>query len=72
MMAFEKIYNRVSKNRMPVFLGNKPLIISIGLPILSIATMVLTHTTMVHFRIMQSLGCRQVKALLPACNKNYG
>ncbi|KAJ8950099.1 hypothetical protein NQ318_017824 [Aromia moschata] len=53
MVAFEKMYNRVTKQQMPVFLGNKPLLITIGLPMLSVGTMVVTHITMVHFRFIQ-------------------
>ncbi|KAJ8946211.1 hypothetical protein NQ314_008945 [Rhamnusium bicolor] len=53
IVAFEKLYNRISKKQITVFLGNKPLVITIGLPFLSVATMVVTHITMVRFRFLQ-------------------
>lgn len=52
-MAFERIYQRITRKRLPLFMGNKPLFIILGLPILSCGTMIVTHVTMVHFRIIQ-------------------
>ncbi|KAK9888600.1 hypothetical protein WA026_000835 [Henosepilachna vigintioctopunctata] len=50
---FEKIYEKVVNRNMDIFLGNKPLLMTIALPIISCATMVINHITMVHFRIIQ-------------------
>nr|CAH7747010.1 unnamed protein product [Callosobruchus chinensis] len=53
IMAFEKVYFKVTKKRFKRFLGNKPLIVTIGLLILATATMTVTHVTMVHFKLLQ-------------------
>lgn len=50
---FEKLYNKITKKKMSLFLGNKPLIITIALPVLACAIMIVTHMTMVHFRAIQ-------------------
>lgn len=50
---FEDIYRRTTGKKLPLFLGNKPLVVSLALPLLSCGTMVVTHVTMVHFRILQ-------------------
>ncbi|KAI4465034.1 invertebrate gustatory receptor [Holotrichia oblita] len=52
-MAFERIYQTITHKKLPLFMGNKPLLVTLGLPILSCGTMVVTHITMVHFRIVQ-------------------
>lgn len=53
LVVFEKMYRKISKKKLHIFLGNRPLITAIGLPILSIVTMIVTHITMVHFRFLQ-------------------
>nr|XP_023022354.1 gustatory and odorant receptor 24 [Leptinotarsa decemlineata] len=53
LVAFEKLYQKVTKNKFPLLLGNKSLIIAIGLPVLATVTMVVTHLTMVHFKFLQ-------------------
>lgn len=53
LVAFEKMYRKITQKKIYVFLGNRPLISAIGLPVLSIATMIVTHITMVHFRFLQ-------------------
>ncbi|CAH1105857.1 unnamed protein product [Psylliodes chrysocephalus] len=50
LIAFEKIYYKVTKKKFIQFLGNKPYVISIVLPVLACSTMVVTHVTMVHFK----------------------
>lgn len=50
---FEDIYKRTTGKKLPLFLGNKTLVVSIALPLLSCGSMVVTHVTMVHFRILQ-------------------
>nr|CAI5848113.1 unnamed protein product [Callosobruchus analis] len=53
IMSFEKVYFKVTKKRFKRFLGNKPLIVTIGLLILATANMTVTHVTMVHFKLLQ-------------------
>ncbi|CAH2010402.1 unnamed protein product [Acanthoscelides obtectus] len=53
IMAFEKVYFKVTRKRFKRFLGNKPFITTIGLLILATATMTVTHITMVHFKLLQ-------------------
>lgn len=53
LVAFEKMYRKISNKKLYVFLGNRPLVTAIGLPVLSIITMIVTHITMVHFRFLQ-------------------
>jgi gustatory receptor len=50
---FEKIYNKVTKKKLSIFLGNKPVILSVVLPFISCATMVVTHVTMAEFKVVQ-------------------
>lgn len=50
---FEDIYRRTTGKKLPLFLGSKPLVVSLALPLLSCGSMVVTHMTMVHFRILQ-------------------
>lgn len=50
---FEDIYKRTTGKKLPLFLGNRPLVATLALPMMSCATMVVTHITMVHFRILQ-------------------
>nr|UNE74350.1 gustatory receptor 3 [Holotrichia oblita] len=52
-MAFENVYQKITGKKLPLFMGNKPLLVTLGLPILSCGTMVVTHITMVHFRVIQ-------------------
>ncbi|XP_022904370.1 gustatory and odorant receptor 24 [Onthophagus taurus] len=51
--TFERIYLKISGKRLALFMGNKPLLVTLGLPILSCAIMVVTHITMAHFRFLQ-------------------
>lgn len=51
--VFEGIYKRITDKSLPLFLGNKPLMVAIVLPILGIGTMIVTHVTMVNFRVLQ-------------------
>lgn len=51
--VFEGIYRRITDKQLPLFLGNKPLMVAIVLPILGIGTMIVTHVTMVNFRVLQ-------------------
>lgn len=51
--VFEGIYRRITDKNLPLFLGNKPLMVAIVLPILGIGTMIVTHVTMVNFRFLQ-------------------
>ncbi|RZC42344.1 gustatory and odorant receptor 24 [Asbolus verrucosus] len=53
LIYFERIYNKVTKKKMTIFFGNKPLIITVVLPVISCLTMVVTHVTMAHFKIIQ-------------------
>ncbi|XP_017774851.1 PREDICTED: gustatory and odorant receptor 24 [Nicrophorus vespilloides] len=53
--VFERIYRKIQQKSLPLFTGNKPLIISLALPILSCVIMVVTHLTMVFFRFLQVL-----------------
>ncbi|XP_050306870.1 gustatory and odorant receptor 24 [Anthonomus grandis grandis] len=53
MIAFEKIYSRISKKRLNLNLGAKPLIITIMLLVLGCGTMITTHLTMSTFIIYQ-------------------
>ncbi|CAG9814475.1 unnamed protein product [Phaedon cochleariae] len=53
MMSFEKLYRRVTKKNLMLCLGNTPLVIAIGLPVLAVSCMVVTHVTMVHFKFLQ-------------------
>lgn len=50
---FEKIYESVESKKLPLFGGNKPLLITLALPILSGAIMVVNHITMVNFKFVQ-------------------
>lgn len=52
-LVFESIYQRIATKKLPLFLGNKPLMVALILPILGCGTMVVTHVTMVHFRFIQ-------------------
>lgn len=52
-IVFEKIYIRITSKKLPLFLGNKPLMTTIALPILSCGTMIITHITMANFRFVQ-------------------
>ncbi|XP_057671774.1 gustatory and odorant receptor 24 [Diorhabda carinulata] len=53
LMAFERIYYKMTKKRFAQFLGNKPFVITIALPVFACVTMVVTHVTMAHFKILQ-------------------
>lgn len=50
---FERIYNKLTKKKLSVFFGNKPVILTVVLPLLACAVMVVTHVTMAHFKIIQ-------------------
>lgn len=50
---FEDIYKKTTGKKLPLFLGNRPLMVALALPMLSCGTMVVTHVTMVHFRVLQ-------------------
>ncbi|XP_072381105.1 gustatory and odorant receptor 24-like [Diabrotica undecimpunctata] len=52
-VVFENMYNKITKKKFQHFLGNKPIVVTIGLPILACSTMVVTHVTMVHFKLLQ-------------------
>lgn len=53
IVDFEHIYNRIANKKLMINIGNAPLIFTILLPLLSCVVMVVTHITMVHFRILQ-------------------
>lgn len=53
---FERSYSKVTKKKMSLFLGNKPLIITIVLPFISCGIMVVTHITMADIKIIQVRG----------------
>lgn len=55
--SFEEIYTKVAHRKLPLFLGNKPLIITIAMPLLACGTMIVTHVTMAHFRVLQVNLC---------------
>ncbi|XP_019880133.2 gustatory and odorant receptor 24-like [Aethina tumida] len=55
IVDFEHIYNRIANKKLMINIGNAPLIFTILLPLLSCVVMVVTHITMVHFRILQVL-----------------
>lgn len=55
LVAFEKIYSKVTKKKFVSFLGHKPMIVTVALPILAITTMVITHVTMVQFKQFKPL-----------------
>ena len=50
---FEAIYYKVTKKKLDLFFGNKPVIVAVVLPFVACATMVLTHITMAHFKVVQ-------------------
>lgn len=52
-LMFEGIYQRIASKKLPLFLGNRPLMVALLLPILGSGTMVVTHVTMVNFRFLQ-------------------
>lgn len=52
-IVFESIYQRIASKKLPLFMGNRPLMVALVLPILGCGTMVVTHVTMVHFRFIQ-------------------
>lgn len=52
-IMFEKTYQKISGKKLPLFMGNKPLFVTLGLPLLSCGTMIVTHITMVNFRVIQ-------------------
>ncbi|KAL1491024.1 hypothetical protein ABEB36_011683 [Hypothenemus hampei] len=51
MIAFERIYSRKFKRRLPIDLGSKPMVIMLVLIILGSGIMVTTHFTMANFVI---------------------
>ncbi|XP_044750192.1 gustatory and odorant receptor 63a [Coccinella septempunctata] len=50
---FEKLYKKIAKKKLDLFVGNKPLLMTIVLPIISCATMIVNHITMANFRLVQ-------------------
>ncbi|XP_045469966.1 gustatory and odorant receptor 24 [Harmonia axyridis] len=50
---FEEFYRKVVKKKLNLFVGNKSLLLTIALPVVSCATMVVNHITMVNFRFVQ-------------------
>ncbi|XP_059610111.1 gustatory and odorant receptor 24 [Phlebotomus argentipes] len=60
---FELLYFQVSKRPLAINLKMKALVIAIVLPLLASLSVVVTHVTMVHFRISQV--CRIITHALP-------
>ncbi|XP_052754000.1 gustatory and odorant receptor 24 isoform X2 [Galleria mellonella] len=52
-VEFEIAYKQMSGRSLPVKLYNKALAIAIIIPILSTTSVIVTHITMVHFKLMQ-------------------
>lgn len=50
---FEDVYKKITDKTLPLFVGNKPLLVAISLPVISIGSMVVTHMTMAHFKVLQ-------------------
>ncbi|KAJ2947628.1 hypothetical protein O0L34_g17429 [Tuta absoluta] len=50
---FEVSYKNISDRALPLKLYKKSLIIAIVIPIISTTSVIITHVTMVHFRLMQ-------------------
>ncbi|CAG9832424.1 unnamed protein product [Diabrotica balteata] len=68
-VVFENMYNKITKKKFQHFLGNKPIVVTIGLPILACSTMVVTHVTMVHFKLLQiqeGLGVKDIGLAITA------
>lgn len=65
--AFENIYEKITQKKLPLFMGNKPLLVALGVPMLSCGTMVVTHITMVRFRILQ-VSCLILSTISVAIN----
>ncbi|KAF7269938.1 gustatory and odorant receptor 24-like [Rhynchophorus ferrugineus] len=53
VMAFEKIYNKITKKYLQVNLWKKTITLSIALPLLGCIIMVITHLTMADFNVIQ-------------------
>ncbi|XP_060518960.1 gustatory and odorant receptor 24 isoform X2 [Cylas formicarius] len=53
IISFEKIYNSTTKKKLDLFLANKPLLLSIALPIIGSGIMVVTHVTMSNFVVFK-------------------
>lgn len=51
--TFEGIYKRIAGKPLPLFLGNKTLLVALVLPIFGVGTMVVTHITMLNFKFLQ-------------------
>lgn len=50
---FEICYRKVSGRPMPLGLGRRAIIIAIVIPVLSTASVFITHATMIHFKLKQ-------------------
>ncbi|XP_030751043.1 gustatory and odorant receptor 24 [Sitophilus oryzae] len=53
MMAFEKIYNKISKKQLELNLKKKSLLLTLALPSFGVGIMVITHLTMANFSAFQ-------------------
>ncbi|XP_045517392.1 gustatory and odorant receptor 24 [Pieris brassicae] len=54
-LAFEMAYKTLSGRILPIKLYKKALAIAVIIPILSTTSVIITHVTMVHFKMMQML-----------------
>ncbi|KAB0798704.1 hypothetical protein PPYR_09697 [Photinus pyralis] len=50
---FEAIYKKLKDKDLDIFIGNKPLIVTLALPVIACGTMVINHMTMAQFRTLQ-------------------
>lgn len=71
MLAFEKIYFRITKKKFVSILGHKPMIVTIALSILAITTMVITHITMVHFKKFKPLQVGSIEVFCSYLCMNF-
>ncbi|CAG9767542.1 unnamed protein product [Ceutorhynchus assimilis] len=53
MVAFERIYTKISQKRLTLNVGSKPLIIIVALLVFGCGTMITTHVTMANFTVHQ-------------------
>ncbi|XP_044267011.1 gustatory and odorant receptor 24 [Tribolium madens] len=61
---FERIYYKLTKKKLSVFFGNKPVILTVVLPLLACGVMVVTHITMAHFKIIQVVPFCYINCLI--------
>lgn len=71
IIAFENIYFRTTKKKFVTPLGHKPLILTIALPVIAVATMVVTHVTMVQFKQFHPLQVKRIKSIFKPGNLPY-